>query len=184
MRVSKKLAAAAMASILALSMTVSAFAETTVSGNSPTQTVQTIAKGTADVVAKKSGNVSKVAVNDKGEATVKAVANKKTVTLGEVEAADGKVAEVTAVAANAFKGKKTKKIVVESTKINFKKNSFNGAKKMTIDLSSIKNAKNITFNKKCKIKKGSVVILSKKAFKNKALKNALKKLGVTVKKAK
>ncbi len=184
MKLSKKVAAAAMATLLAMSMTVSAFAETTVSSNSVDQKVETIAKGSADVVAKESGNVSKVKVNANGEATVKAVANKKTVTLGEVEAADGKVAEVVAVGANVFKGKKTKKIVVNATKINFKKNSFNGAKKMTIDLSSIKNAKNITFNKKCKIKKGSVVILNKKAFKNKALKNLLKKLGVTVKKAK
>ncbi len=184
MKLSKKVAAAAMATLLAMSMTVSAFAETTVSGNSPTQKVETIAKGTTAVVAKESGNVSKVSVNANGEATVRAVANKKTVTLGEVEAADGKVAEVVAVGANVFKGKKTKTIVVASKKINFKKNAFNGSKIKKIDLSAIKNAKNITFNKKCKIKKGAVVILSKKAYKNKALKRALKKLGVKIQKAK
>ncbi len=186
MKMSKKIASAALASLLAVSMTVSAFAADSVSGNSVQKGADVIADGNGVAVeAKASGKVTKVDVKD-GAATVKAVEKKaKKVTLDKVTV-NGKTAEVTVVAKNAFKGSKATKVVVKSSKISIKKNAFKGSKKkITLDLTAIKNGKNIKLSKSLGLKKGSTIVVSKKAYKNKALKailKALKKKGIKIKK--
>ena len=173
MKLSKKFMAGALASLLAMSMTVSVFAETA----SPAAAAKEMADGKAVAVdAATSGGASKVDVK-KGSATINAVDTAaKELTFGEVKAADGSVATATALAGKALNKSKATSLTVTTEKaFTFNKNAVSGAsklatitvesKKVTLKASSLANAKKLRNVKLSNITKKSQIKLAKNSFK-------------------
>ncbi len=173
MKLSKKFMAGALASLLAMSMTVSVFAETA----SPATAAKEMADGKKVAVdAAKSGGASEVDVK-KGAATVKAVDTAvKALELGEVTSADGSVATVTALASKALnKSKATSLTVTTEDAFTFNKNAVSGAsklatitvasKKVTLKASALANAKKLRNIKLTNVTKKSQIKLAKNSFK-------------------
>ena len=171
----KKIMAGALASLLAVSMTVTAFAEdAAATGSETAKTPKTeLADGKQETVADLSGGVEKVTIKGTAATVTGVDLNTTKLVFGTFETAkDTKTAKTVTVAGKALKGSKATSLTIAATtktvfnanalagaskltsvtvksgKVQFKKNAFKTTKKLTkIYIKNIKKAKNITVAK-------------------------------------
>ncbi len=170
MKISKKLTAVALASVLAISTAVSAFA-----AESPSKAAVAIDQSKATVDADGAASVKKVTTTAAGNATITSVANKASVTIGSSVNVGGVNYKVTKIGAKAF-GKKTTKVTVNKKikKLTIANNAFKGSKIKTLNLKKVTTVK-LTKKNLAGLKKGCKIVLSAKNYKTYAAK--LKKWG-------
>ena len=174
MKLSKKVASAALASLLALSMVTSAFAAETAS---PGTGAKKETKTNVGVDAADESTVALVDTDEDGSAAVTRVDNEKTVTIGETLLVGGASYKVTTIETGAFKkAKSTETVKIAAKKVAIKENAFKGTKKLKAIYLSSTTVKELTIEAKAFAGVKKTVKIYVKAKNKKELKKIRKKL--------